>query len=212
MTQPSDERGRPICGGKLRGEGRHGDGICHQAPGWRTNHVGFGHCALHLGATANHVVHAQRLAAEDAAKRLAIPRDIPAAQALAEEQARTLGWVDFLDAEVWRRGADQIVNENNQPSAFITMLGTERRHLVDVSRAIVSAGVEERRGAVLAEQAAAISRLARTVVALVLEVVDASPTAEQAQAIYAGVAREMRAIAASSSVAEPQPAVSPSRA
>lgn len=55
-----EDRDRPRCGARLKS----GTGTCRQAAGARTDHLGYGQCWLHGGATENGKKHAKTLRQE----------------------------------------------------------------------------------------------------------------------------------------------------
>lgn len=102
-----------------------------------------------------------------AAEAFGLPRTIDPHTALLEELHRTAGAVQWLGAIVadldqgaiaWGRTREKIGGEDAgttneaRPSAFVSLWQAERKHLVEVSRACITAGIEERRVR-LAEQA-----------------------------------------------------------
>jgi hypothetical protein len=50
----------PHCGAKLKSR----DGLCGKQAGWGTDHLGFGNCKLHGGATTNGKKHGETLRQE----------------------------------------------------------------------------------------------------------------------------------------------------
>jgi hypothetical protein len=157
----------PKCGARTRTPDQH---PCTHTAGEGTDHVGFGHCKLHGGASPGGKKHAQRQAAEHAVATYGLPRDIDPADALLEEVHRTAGAIDFLtaqireldpDALVWgwtefknkTGGDDEGVTDTQAAgiNVWLELYHRERRHFVDVCKAALAAGVEERR-VKLAEQ------------------------------------------------------------
>jgi hypothetical protein len=128
-------------------------------------------CVKHGGGAAQVREAAQaRLEARQAllaAEAFGLPREVDPHTALLEELHRTAGAVQWLGAIVadldqgaiaWGRtreklgGEDAGTTHEARPNAFVLLWQAERKHLVDVSRACISAGIEERRVR-LAEQA-----------------------------------------------------------
>jgi hypothetical protein len=64
------ETSTPTCGAQTRAEDRH---PCRNARGFRTAHLGSGHCFLHGGRTPNGAKHAAAEAAERAVAKLGLP-------------------------------------------------------------------------------------------------------------------------------------------
>lgn len=183
MTTPTTNPGHggPRCGGKRR---RSPD-LCTQAAGWGTSHPGVGRCKLHGGSTSSHVHAAQRAMAEHAVATYGLPRDIDPAEALLDEVRWTAGHVSWLrdriqeleqDALVWgvteqvERTATEFAGTDTThkaiPSVWLDLYQKERKHLVDVCKAALAAGVEERRVR-LAEQAG--TQLAQVIRAVLTE-------------------------------------------
>jgi hypothetical protein len=154
------------CGSKLR----HRAGYCGQAAGWNTNHLGIGRCAFHGGLTENHNKAAQTEQARRAVATYGLPRDIDPAKALLEEVARTAGHVDYLaekvrelepEALVWSKSKAERITASETPGTNVTIAAqvnvwlelyrAERKHLVDVSKTALAAGIAERQ-VKLAEQ------------------------------------------------------------
>lgn len=110
----------------------------------------------------------QRLLARQAllaAEAFGLPREVDPHTALLEELHRTAGAVQWLGAIVadleqgqiaWgkvketrgtqlEKGTDNGTTYASAPNAFVSLWQSERKHLVDVSRACITAGIEERR-------------------------------------------------------------------
>jgi hypothetical protein len=149
-----------ICGGQTRK-----GGSCQRPAGWGTDHAGAGRCKLHAGNSPSGRKAAQRELAVRAVTAYGLPREIDPHQALLDELYRTQGTVDFL-AEVVAGlergemhgpvGGGQNGFPSEEPSVWIRMLGEERKHLVNVAKACIAAGVEERRLALVEDQARAV--------------------------------------------------------
>lgn len=133
--------------------------------------VGGTVCAMHGGSAPQVRAAAdQRLLDRQAllaAEAFGLPREVDPHTALLEELHRTAGAVQWLGAIVadldqgsivWGRVRDKVGGEDHgttseaRPNAFVSLWQVERKHLVEVSRACISAGIEERRVR-LAEQA-----------------------------------------------------------
>jgi len=71
--------------------------LCTLRKGAGTKHKGTGRCARHGGNTPTHVKAAQKIMAEEAVVRFALPRDIGPYEALTEDLNRTVGWIDFFE-------------------------------------------------------------------------------------------------------------------
>lgn len=157
---PKPRRDRPLCGGQRR----QAEGTCTRPAGWGTPHAGTGRCKLHGGSTRNHVTSAERAIAAQAVVTYGLPREIDPRDALLEEVHRTAGAVAYLAEQVrgleptdlvWGRTeeADQQATEfpgtnvkrEAKPNIWLVLYQQERKHLVDVCRVAIAAGIEERR-------------------------------------------------------------------
>lgn len=171
-------------------------------------------CSMHGGKTPQ-VQKAierrrQERAAVLAAQTFGLPVEVDPHTALLEELHRTAGAVQWLGAVVagldkdsltWGRvketrgtqlehGTDNGVTFAAGPNAFVALWQSERKHLVDVSKACITAGIEERRVR-LAESAG--QQLASVIRAVLdrLELTD-----EQRSLALVVVPEEFRALAA----------------
>lgn len=129
------------CGARTR-NGR----TCNNPAGYKTDHLGYGNCHLHAGATPNGITHAQREAATDQVARLGLPRNIDPQTALLEEVHRTAGHVAYLEQLV-QHGTDELTVDTMfgpKPSFWFDLYRQERARLIDVCKAAVQCGVAER--------------------------------------------------------------------
>lgn len=175
-------------------------------------------CPTHGGRARQNKAAAQRRLAEQEANRImakavetfGLPREIDPRDALLEEVYRTAGAIDWLtgkvreldpSAAVWgvteqvTKGATEYEGIDTTEAAavnvWIELWQKERKHLVDVSKAAISAGIEERR-VKLAEQQGA---LLASVVKQILGDLDLTP--EQAAKAPSVVASHFRSVAMS---------------
>lgn len=131
--------------------------------------VGLDKCSVHCGlskAKRDEIGEAFRAhqAAEKAVVTYGLPRDISPTEALLEEVRYTAGHVAWLREQVQALEADELVwgvtekVEKNatefegtdttsaaKPNAWLELYYRERKHLVDVTKAAIQAGIEERR-------------------------------------------------------------------
>lgn len=155
-TAEGPERDRRYCGVAKR----QGEGTCTRPAGWGTPHPGIGACKLHGGSTQSHLVAARRDMAAAAVVTYGLPRDIDPQAALLEEVHRTAGHVAWLSAVVanvdkgdlvWgmtkekEGGDDRGTTFEARPSIWLALYQSERKHLTEVCRVAISAGIEERR-------------------------------------------------------------------
>lgn len=126
-------------------------------------------CKHHGGASPRALAAAVRRREQRqavlAAESFGLPREVDPHTALLEELHRTAGAVQWLsavvadidrDALVWGRvkethgtqlekGTDNGVTFQAGPNAFVALWQSERKHLTDVARECIKAGIEERR-------------------------------------------------------------------
>lgn len=180
---------------------------CRRPAGWNTDHKGAGHCANHLGTTANHRAHAQRLLAEREITRLGLTlveaagdhARIDAREVLALELWRTHVNVTVLEQLVSELGTDQLYGKlyhadggetgRALPHVLVTMYEEERRHLVNVAAAAARAGVEERRAQIEQDKALLVADVIRKAI----DAIDGL-TAIQRQQAMVGAAGALRAL------------------
>lgn len=121
-------------------------------------------CAMH-GGKAPQVATAARRRLEErqailAVETLGLPREVDPHTALLEELHRTAGAVQWLGAVVADLDRDELVwgrtRESSgvetgtttwdaKPNAWVELWHRERKHLLEVSRTCIAAGIEERR-------------------------------------------------------------------
>jgi hypothetical protein len=148
-----EEHQRRECVSQRKG----GRGDCHG------HHLvtGTDKCRMHLGKKAADAI------AEEAARQAVItyglPRDISPTDALLEEVRYTAGHVAWLRGKVAEIKADDLVwgkteeSEKNatefsgtdttyaaKPNVWLELYMRERKHLLDVTKAAISVGIEER--------------------------------------------------------------------
>jgi hypothetical protein len=194
----------PYCHGKKRGED---GGWCHRPEGWGTDHAGTGRCKLHGGATSSHKTAAKAEAARKAVDTYGLPREIDPAAALLEEVHRTAGHVAWLHEKVREIHADDLVwgvveevdkgasefvgvdvTKAARPSVWLDLYRAERKHLVDVTKAALAAGIAERQVRLAEQQGALIGG----VIQRILD--DLALTAEQRARVPEVVPRHLRSV------------------
>jgi hypothetical protein len=192
------------CGARKRdGSGEH----CTQTAGWGTDHVGTGKCRLHGGATKSHAAAARTERARQAVSTYGLPREVDPSVALLEEVHRSAGHVAWLaevvadlDREqlVWGvveevdKGSGEFTGTDTtsaaKPNVWLELYHRERKHLTDVCKAALAAGIAERQVR-LAEQQGA---LLVGVIQRILD--DLALTAEQRELVPTVVPRHLRAV------------------
>lgn len=185
---------------------KSGRGPCHG------HHLvrGTDKCRMHLGTRAADAI------AEDAARRAVVtyglPRDISPTDALLEEVRYTAGHVAWLRERVaeleqadlvWgmTEQAEKTATEFSgvdttyaaKPNVWLELYYRERKHLVDVTKAAIAAGIEERR----VKLAEAQGSLLNGVIRRILDRLSLSP--EQSALLPLVVPEELRRAAAMAS-------------
>ena len=191
-----------LCNADKRG----GDGKCARPAGWGTEHVGHGLCKLHGGNTRTHKVAAGKSIAAEAVKTYGLPREVDPRDALLEEVHRTAGAVDWLRGQVEALDPDAVtwgvteakkstgkdgdsVTQAAAVNVWVQLYQQERKHLVDVSKAAISAGIEERRVRLAEQQGALLAGVIRGILG------DLDLTPDQAARVSEVVPRHLRSMA-----------------
>jgi len=128
----------------------------------------------------NHVVHAKKLAAEQAVKLYGLPVDIDAAVALQDEVNRTVGAITWLTLElqaldtaalvqgvtktIINPDGSRVVISEAVESIWLKLLKDERRHLVQVAKATCDVGVANRIADITETQAARLATIIESIV------------------------------------------------
>lgn len=155
--------GAPQEGAKCGGTNRQGK-PCGNPRGFKTDHPGTGNCRFHGGSSPNGRIHAMEEAARKAVVTYGLPRDISPTDALLEEVRYTAGHVAWLRERVAELEQDDLVwgmteqvdhqasefpgvntTEAAKPNIWLELYMRERKHLVEVTKAAISVGIEERR-------------------------------------------------------------------
>jgi hypothetical protein len=190
-------------------------GPCRAGKGKGTNHVGWGRCKHHGGNTPAGIAAAQREMQEhtlrEAMVTYGLPREIEPSEALLEEIARTAGHIDWLREQIERVGGERVDSLITGPRLVKTVEGPagrvqitevaaavnlwlalyqdERRHLVQVCRTALAAGVEERRVRLAEQQGNLLAQVIRSVLG------DLELTPDQWSRVSEVVPRHLRAVA-----------------
>jgi hypothetical protein len=189
------------CGARLRKR----DGTCTRPAGWGTGHPGAGRCKLHGGCAPSGRKAGMEALARKAVITYGLPRDISPADALLEEVRCTAGHVAWLREKVRDLEEDDLVwgiTEQSEksatefpgtdityaarPSVWLELYYRERKHLVDVTKAAISAGIEERRVKLAEAQGALLNSVIRRILARL------NLTGEQSALLPAVVPEELR--------------------
>jgi hypothetical protein len=208
MTGGPNEPGHdqaPRCGAKKRGAL---GSTCALPAGWGTDHVGFGACKLHGGKTPNHRAAARMEMARQAVVTYGLPREVAPDVALLEEVHRTAGHVAWLGQKVaaldpeeitWGvaeevdRGSGEFTGVDRTEKAavnvWVQLYQQERKHLTDVCKAALAAGIAERQVRLAEQQGALLAG----VIGRVLDALGLTPAQRELVAVV--VPRELRAVA-----------------
>lgn len=189
-------------------------GPCRATKGRGTDHPGVGACKHHGGSTPSGRKAAGRVMAEEAVRRLAIPVQTTAEQALLDEIARAAGWVAWLEDRIVETAGDDaarliqgtrsvrrtraadgtettVTEAGPSVHLWLELLHRERRLLRDAATAAIAARLDERR-VQAAEQAG--ERDGRLVQAVIDALTAATPggLSAEAQVLAFDAARRAR--------------------
>lgn len=168
---------------------KHGGHLCKRRAGAGTEHLGYGPCHFHGGTLPNIIKAIQKEIAYEGMVTYGLPIDIDPNSALLAELARVNGHVIWLGLQVRELRIDDLVfgvssvegpdaaKKNGKvqnsvdwvkrtaaPNIWLQLYQTERRHLVDVSRFIIGAGIAERQVDIAEQQGHVIAEIIRGVV------------------------------------------------
>lgn len=200
---PADNGSRH-CGGARR----HGQGPCTRPAGWGTPHPGVGRCKLHGGSTPNHETAAVKAMAERAVATYGLPVDTNPVDALLDEVKWTAGHVAWLRQQVQTIEAEALTwgktkTEDHQATEFpgintteaaavnvwLDLYQRERKHLVDVCKTAIAAGIAERQVRLAERQGAMLAQVIKAILD------DLGLTPEQSKRAPEIAARHLRAVA-----------------
>lgn len=145
--KPTDGR---LCGGI-----KSNKQVCKLPSGYKTDHLGFGRCCWHGGATDTGKQAAAKDQAAGLIKFYGQPINTNPIDALLDEVRRTAGHVAFLGDRVANWPQDQLDENGGITPAlrgWIDLYQSERVHLVKVSKSALDAGVNERLVAIAEHQ------------------------------------------------------------
>jgi hypothetical protein len=209
MNDPQPAEGYERCGA----DKKHGRGPCRLPAGHGTDHPGVGCCRRHGGNTPTHVAAAERVMAEQEARKFGLDlAEISGGEALIREVRRSAAMVDFLAALVAALPVDDLtwgvasrriipaVEQGGQPSVqveqrarlhpLVVMLTGERTLLGRLSESAHRCGIEDR----MMRQVELDGALIAKVVAAILNDPDLDMRPEQKARFGAVVPRHLRAM------------------
>lgn len=140
------------------------DERCRLPAGYRTEHLGYGACYRHGGASPNAMKAALKVKAAEAVVTFGLPREIDPKDALVEELWRTAGHVSWLEARVRELDPNALIwgtvketseglegvppfkrsEEAAVASIWLKLYREERQHFVEVSKVAIACGIAER--------------------------------------------------------------------
>lgn len=184
----------PRCTGSKSG----GGGRCRKSP-MKGQKVCRNHGGASPQAKAAAEVRTQLDEAVRAVGTFGLPREIDPRDALLEEVYRTAGAVDWLwtkvreldpQAVVWgvTERTDEGEKQKAAPSIWYELWAKERRHLTEVARVALAAGVEERKVKLAESQGALLAGVIQAVLG------DLNLTAEQQRLVPTVVPRHLRLV------------------
>lgn len=139
-----------VCGAWIKRRDKH----CEQPKGHGTDHPGSGHCRWHFGSTQA----GREFAAKQAGMQIlkyTTPLEIDPTAALLQELYRTAGQVRYLDTKIAEWELDTTEEIPDSQRQWLLVHRAERKHMVEVAKSALMAGVAEREIR-LAEQQGAI--------------------------------------------------------
>lgn len=193
--------------GKCNGTNRQGE-PCGNAAGKGTDHLGVGNCKNHNGSTPSGRRFAQTELARRAVQTYGLPREVAPDVALLEEVHRTAGHVAWLgqvvadieqedlvwgQVEIVEKGSGEFtgtdVTYKAQANIWLDLYQRERKHLTDVCKAALTAGIAERQVKLAEQQGTLIAQ----VITRILD--DLSLSADQRALVSTVVPRHLMAVA-----------------
>lgn len=165
QSQGAERLRRVSTTGALCGHPTASGGTCQQPAGKNTDHLGYGHCRVHGGASPNGQKYGRRLMAEHALATYGTPiRGGNPFEFLQDELERTWGHVTWLHSKVMELDENDLVwgitkethNEGDgngtkpttttetqaEANIWLRLYQAERKAGVEVSRTMVACGIE----------------------------------------------------------------------
>lgn len=157
--------GQALCGAKTRQ-----DGTCRQVSGFGTDHVGFGRCKFHGGASPNGRTMAAKEAANAEVARLGMAVDTDPGEALLHVVALDSAELTYLRHKVQDLEEDEAL-KNGAMHPTVRAFRDSRDTLARHSKLALDAGIEERRLRLVENTAERVA----TVMSLVVDELDLTP-------------------------------------
>lgn len=155
---------KALCGSGLT----TGPGSCRREAGWGTDHLGFGHCKWHGGASPAGIKFAATQMAMSREVQYGAPIQVDPHTVLLEEVYRAAGHVEFLRKKVIELVDTEMIETNiggKTTNFWITWYRMERRSLVEAAATCIKAGVAERAVRVAEEQGRMLAEAVRLILA-----------------------------------------------
>lgn len=136
-AEKRDKLSTPLCGAMTK------RGVpCRAFAGQKTDHLGFGPCAYHGGATTAHKKHALTLEAKQRMVAFSVPvDDAQPHEVLLNELRMSAGHVAFLRSEISALESEEIGGDRSK--ILLDRFDTERDRLARFAKACSEAGVDE---------------------------------------------------------------------
>ncbi|WP_415648552.1 hypothetical protein [Stackebrandtia soli] len=131
----------------------------------------------------NHRIAAQKSIASEAVKVFGLDLEVDPRDALLAEVHRTAGAIDWLREQIQVLDPTEVTD-----SPWIPLYRQERKHLIDVCRAAISAGIEERRVRLAEQQGTLLADVIRGILG------DLDLTPDQAARVSEVVPQRLRAL------------------
>ncbi len=199
---PPDPQGQAQCKAKAKGTGEQ----CKRRPS-----PGLDVCVKHgAGSPRSREASARKVAearAEQAVRTYGLPLNVSPTDALLQEVQWTAGHVAWLRARVQEIEQDALVwgitkrdnksatefegvdeTEEAKPNIWLELYARERKHLVDVCKAALAAGVEERRVKLAEQQGSLLAGVIKGILG------DLGLSPEQQALVVEVVPRHLRAV------------------
>lgn len=181
-----------LCGAKLKQAREDGRTTCIRPAGAGTDHLGVGTCDLHLGATRNHQLAAQRTLAAEEVTRLGLVVATSPTAALSDALNRSYGdvlvtaaKVQLLDGDGWKQR--DAAGKFERPSVWLELYWQALDRYARIADRCTALGIEAAAVSVVQRQGAEVVQLLRQV----LSALGLDPAAPEVVEV---VTRELRVL------------------